>query len=95
MIKKIILCVLTALLANGVGMAQSKKHSLPKEKDMGAYLMVYHKDCDHSLHMAISYDGYVWTALNNDRPVICHASPQFRLRGNYRLPYLYPYRSLR
>ena len=46
MIKKIILCVLTALLANGVGMAQSKKHSLPKEKDMGAYLMVYHKDCD-------------------------------------------------
>ena len=38
---------------------------------MGAYLMVYHKDCDHSLHMAISYDGYVWTALNNDRPVIC------------------------
>lgn len=65
MIKKFILCILIALLANGVGMAQVQKvkHSLPKEKDMGAYLMVYHKDCDHSLHMAISYDGYVWTAL--------------------------------
>ena len=42
MMKKIILCVLTVLLANGVGMAQSKKHRLPKEKEMGAYLMVYH-----------------------------------------------------
>ena len=58
MIKKIILCVLTALLTSSAVMAQ-------------AYLMVYHKDCDHSLHMAISYDGYVWTALNNDQPVIC------------------------
>ncbi|MCF0199194.1 MAG: glycoside hydrolase family 43 protein [Bacteroidaceae bacterium] len=37
---------------------------------MGAYLMVYHKDCDHSLHMAVSYDGYRWTSLRNDQPVI-------------------------
>lgn len=37
---------------------------------MGAYLMVYHKDQDHGLHMAISYDGYAWRALNADRPVI-------------------------
>ena len=36
MIKRIILCVLTALLANGMGMAKS-----PKEKEMGAYLMVH------------------------------------------------------
>ena len=32
--------------------------------------MVYHKDCDHSLHMAVSYDGYTWTALRNDKPII-------------------------
>ncbi len=37
---------------------------------MSAYLMVYHKDEDHGLHMAISYDGRQFRALNNDYPVI-------------------------
>ncbi|MBQ8866976.1 MAG: glycoside hydrolase family 43 protein [Bacteroidaceae bacterium] len=37
---------------------------------MGAYLMVYHKDVDHGLHMAISYDGYEFKALNEDKPLI-------------------------
>lgn len=37
---------------------------------LAAYLMVYHKDQDHGLHMAVSQDGYTWTALNNDQPVI-------------------------
>lgn len=32
--------------------------------------MVYHKDNDHSLHMALSRDGYSWTALNGDIPVV-------------------------
>ena len=67
--KKLILTMMA--LAMMVTADAQKKHHIPKEKDMGAYLMVYHKDCDHSLHMAISYDGYVWTALNNDQPVIC------------------------
>lgn len=40
------------------------------EKHMAAYLMVYHKDEDHGLHMAISHDGYSFTALNGDKPVI-------------------------
>ena len=35
-----------------------------------AYLMVYHKDPDHGLHMAVSRDGYTWTALNDDKPII-------------------------
>lgn len=35
-----------------------------------AYLMVYHKDADHSLHMAVSRDGYTFTAVNNDKAVI-------------------------
>ncbi len=37
---------------------------------LSAYLMVYHKDADHSLHMALSRDGYNWTALNDDKPVV-------------------------
>lgn len=37
---------------------------------MEAYLMVYHKDQDHGLHMAYSQDGYTWTALNDDKPII-------------------------
>lgn len=40
------------------------------EVDLSAYLMVYHKDQDHGLHMAVSEDGYTWTALNDDLPII-------------------------
>lgn len=42
----------------------------PREKDMGAYLMVFHKDDTHSLYMAISRDGYRWKALNDGNPVM-------------------------
>lgn len=42
----------------------------PDESKMKAYLMVYHKDEDHGLHFAISYDGKQFKALNNDKPVI-------------------------
>lgn len=44
--------------------------AIPSEDEMGAYVMVYHKDCDHSLHIAVSYDSYNWKALNDDKPVI-------------------------
>lgn len=46
------------------------KSAIPEEKDMGAYLMVFHKDDTHGLHMAISPDGYSFTALNDAKPVI-------------------------
>ena len=49
--------------------AQAGTPKLPKEKDLQAYLMVYHKDQDHGLHMAVSEDGYTWTALNDDKPI--------------------------
>lgn len=39
------------------------------KQELSAYLMVYHKDQDHGLHMAISRDGYTWTALNGDKPI--------------------------
>lgn len=32
--------------------------------------MVFHKDETHSLYMAVSDDGYTFTALNDGKPVI-------------------------
>lgn len=65
--KKWIWGVLTIALATNV-MAMAK--TPPTEKDMAAYLMVYFSDSDHSLHMALSSDGYSFTALNDNKPVI-------------------------
>lgn len=48
----------------------NQSSAIPSENEMGAYLMVYHKDVDHSLHMALSYDGYTWTSIHNDQPII-------------------------
>ncbi len=50
--------------------AQNNNVSTQDNQSMSAYLMVYHKDQDHGVHMAVSRDGYTWTALNNDKPVI-------------------------
>ena len=49
--------------------AEAKKKQ-PKEKDMGAYLFTYFNDPTHALFMAISYDGYTFTAVNNGEPII-------------------------
>lgn len=46
------------------------RNAVPTEDDMSAYLMVFHKDDTHSLHMALSADGYSFTALNDGNPVI-------------------------
>lgn len=40
------------------------------EEEMEAYLLVYFKDSDHSLHMALSADGYSFTDINKGEPVI-------------------------
>lgn len=37
---------------------------------MSAYLLVYFSDSDHSVHFAVSRDGYSFKALNDNRPVI-------------------------
>lgn len=50
--------------------AKEEKAIRKMESKMGAYLMVYHKDADHGLHMAISYDGLEFIALNDDKPLI-------------------------
>ncbi len=51
------------------------------------YLMVYHEDRDHSLHMALSDDGYQFHALNHDEPVMAGDSIA-RERG-IRDPHIY------
>lgn len=64
--------LMTAMLAaTTMSLSAQKTNKIPSEAEMGAYVMVYHKDADHSLHMALSYDSYTWTSLNNDEPVIC------------------------
>lgn len=40
------------------------------EDSLAAYLMVYHQDETHGLHMALSRDGYTFTSLNNGDPIM-------------------------
>lgn len=40
------------------------------DKEMGAYLLVYFTDPTHSLHMAVSADGYTFTDVNDGNTVI-------------------------
>lgn len=54
------------LLATGCQSKAQTEESTPEE----AYLFVYHQDADHSLHMATSRDGYTFTAVNDNKPVI-------------------------
>ena len=61
------LLLVVALLA--LPIAAEPKRALT-EKDMGAYLFTYFSDPTHSLFMAISYDGYTFTAVNNGQPII-------------------------
>ncbi len=53
----------------GLTMTAKPKRALT-EKDMGAYLFTYFSDPTHSLFMAVSYDGYTFTAVNNGQPII-------------------------
>jgi hypothetical protein len=40
-----------------------------KENDFGGYLMVYFKDETQCAYMAVSSDGYMFTDLNNGKPI--------------------------
>ncbi|TRZ42215.1 glycoside hydrolase family 43 protein [Robertkochia solimangrovi] len=41
-----------------------------QNETMEAYLMTYFKDDDHSLHMALSTDGYTFADINDGKPVV-------------------------
>ena len=48
----------------------AKPASIPTEKDYAAYLFAFFKDDDHSLHFAISRDGYTFTDVNRGKPIM-------------------------
>lgn len=57
------------LSASASDKVQSSR-GVPEENDLAAYLMVFHSDATHSLHMALSRDGYTFKALNDGNPVM-------------------------
>lgn len=63
-----------ALVAQGKGKVSfhgfSYRDGVPAEDELGAYLLVFHRDETHGLHMALSRDGYSFTALNNGDPIM-------------------------
>lgn len=63
-----------ALYSGGKGKASFRnflyRNAIPREKDMRAYLMVFHRDETHGLYMAVSRDGYTFTAVNEGQPVL-------------------------
>lgn len=66
---KIIAAMMTfALFITGCN--QQMQSKVVSEADMAAYLLVYFKDSTHSLHMALSSDGYQFTDINSGEPVI-------------------------
>src|SRR6185437_2310062 len=58
------------LFLAGLITAPSTRAGVPVEKDLAAYLFVYFKDADHSLHFALSSDGYSFTDVNDGKPVM-------------------------
>lgn len=61
------LTVIPIMLLAMSSFAQPKKI---QQDDMADYLMVYFTDPTHSLFMALSTDGYTFTAINQGKPVI-------------------------
>ena len=68
---------LTLIALMTLSVAAKTKRALT-EKDMGAYLFTYFSDPTHGLYMAISYDGYTFTAVNNAEPIIAGDSIAYR-----------------
>lgn len=52
------------------GSAGEKPVAAPTEAGLAAYLFVFHKDDDHSLHFALSRDGYTFTDVNHGHAVM-------------------------
>lgn len=68
--KTFLLVMLMAMLCVPIHAKGKRKKKPLTEKDMGAYLFTYFNDPTHSLFMAISYDGYTFTSVNNGEPII-------------------------
>ncbi len=46
------------------------KSNTTDQADKTAYLLTYFQDATHSLHLALSPDGYTFTAVNDGKPII-------------------------
>src|SRR3569833_3383758 len=62
----VFLAVTAVLLITGL----RARAGVPADKDLSAYLLVYFLDKDHSLHFALSSDGYSFTDVNHGQPVM-------------------------
>ncbi len=69
-IKTLLALWLLAAVLSPAHAATSRAKKPLLEKDMGAYLFTFFNDPTHSLFMAVSYDGYTFTAVNNGEPII-------------------------
>jgi hypothetical protein len=65
-----LLSLLTATVLFATGCVTAQKARVPTDKDLTAYLLVYFLDQDHSLHFALSSDGYTFTDVNHGQPVM-------------------------
>lgn len=83
---RILRSILLAFLSSILTGVQAK-NNVPDEKQMAGYVMVYHKDADHGLHMAYSWDGYTWTALNDDLPIM--SGDTIAVQKGIRDPYIF------
>lgn len=66
---KTIIAALSAVLMSA-GNISAKSAPKAGENDLSAYLLAYFSDSDHSLHFAISDDGYSFEAINDNKPII-------------------------
>ena len=80
---KKLLYILAAMLLPTAACAQKAS----SEKGMGAYLFTFFNDPTHSLFMAVSYDGYTFTAVNDGQPVI--AGDSIAEQHGIRDPHIY------
>lgn len=62
--------IVFVLLFSGCLYNAKSGYSIENEEDKEAYLLVYFKDNTHSLHFALSTDGYTFTAVNDGEPVV-------------------------
>lgn len=61
------ICLMASVFVMSV---EAKRRAIPREKQMGAYLLSYFKDDTHGLYFALSDDGYTFTDINQGLPII-------------------------
>lgn len=62
--------VILLLFLPGIFIGCSTQAAKEESPEMEAYLLAYFTDPSHSLHFALSTDGYTFTALNDGKPLI-------------------------